>query len=547
VLLYAYMQQRHLTILEASSLVASAWPLASCIIFSWSIAEVNITMRIPMKLGEPKCPNLCLLAGIMAIKAGEDDKHMRGLLRHHGYLDFYTISRYDMRRRSLIYEDRYNKSWNEILDGVIYGLLAPIANDLDSLSAVDKKGKLQCEGELTHIAADFLGCSPAGAVAQLTAAVGLEEHVRDPLADVQLAVWGMRGLANFIRLAPSTYGNVQMDRYGIVQTSASHVAAHLVRLQTSLHEYMRCLGGVAARSCPGAPQSALLNDSKFRSLDTALNGTIYQIVAAFHKVHRPTAAVLPRVGGMGRRAGGVDPSKTRSMGTEIKELPLSYISSQAGIDDEASFMKARDDLRGLTDKMSNSVRHQHLADVYKEPRLREIEQRVAALKVEQASLQRSLFPSRMQKAQSSFEASRFQGEEARERQPLMPLGDVGEYSFPYQETRMDAFDPYGGIAASINPREPNGDPAATHQLRLAVISEELMRLEKETFRIVHSGERLHYDVDKTSKRIVSAEEKLSQERDDALVKRSKRTEMLQTLQRSITKYDDFFLGHMRHS
>ena len=125
-----------------------------------------------------------------------------------------------MVRRSRIFEDRFKNSWNEIKDSVVYGVIAPLANDLDSLAAVDEKGKLVGEAHLHTIAANFFGCRPRGFMAQLAWAVGLGEHVRDPFHEAQAAMWGMCGLGNMIAIASSTYGNVQVDRYGLVQGSA---------------------------------------------------------------------------------------------------------------------------------------------------------------------------------------------------------------------------------------------------------------------------------------------------------------------------------------
>lgn len=41
VLLYAYLQQMHISMLEAGNVLACAWPMASCIVLSWHISEVD--------------------------------------------------------------------------------------------------------------------------------------------------------------------------------------------------------------------------------------------------------------------------------------------------------------------------------------------------------------------------------------------------------------------------------------------------------------------------------------------------------------------------
>ena len=46
--------------------------------------KVYITERIELHLGEKQCPNLALIAGLMALKRGMDDRNSRGLLRYHG-------------------------------------------------------------------------------------------------------------------------------------------------------------------------------------------------------------------------------------------------------------------------------------------------------------------------------------------------------------------------------------------------------------------------------------------------------------------------------
>jgi len=122
-----------------------------------------------------------LIAGLMANLYTQDDKHLRGLLWHHGFLDFYTVSKYDFYRRSLIYEDRFGKTWTEIVQAVLFGVLAPLANDLDALSAVEKDGKQSDPHTLQAIASASLGCNYHGPFSQLLHAAGLAEHVRDPL------------------------------------------------------------------------------------------------------------------------------------------------------------------------------------------------------------------------------------------------------------------------------------------------------------------------------------------------------------------------------
>ena len=62
-----------------------------------SPAQVHITQRVSLHLGEPQCPNLSLISGLTALKnkgnLGEDDKKNRGLLWHHGCLDFFLLSK----------------------------------------------------------------------------------------------------------------------------------------------------------------------------------------------------------------------------------------------------------------------------------------------------------------------------------------------------------------------------------------------------------------------------------------------------------------------
>ena len=57
--------------------------------------------------------------------------------------------------------------------------------------------------------------------------------------------------------------------------------------------------------------------------------------------------------------------------------------------------------------------------------------------------------------------------------------------------------------------------------------------------------RLSRDIDDQAKTILSSEQQLAKERDQALLKRSKRAEMVQVLQGVITRYDDFFAGISR--
>ena len=106
--------------------------------------------------------------------------------------------------------------------------------------------------------------------------LGLAEHVRDPFAEVQLAVWGIRGLGNMIARSTSMYGNwqvnvpgccllvssacaVQVDRYGYVQDSACEIAGHLARLQNSLHEYTRAVQGIAMKHYPSEHNRMLID------------------------------------------------------------------------------------------------------------------------------------------------------------------------------------------------------------------------------------------------------------------------------------------------
>jgi hypothetical protein len=150
----------------------------------------------------------------------------------------------------------------------------------------------------------------------------------------------------------------------------------------------------------------------------------------------------------------------------------------------------------------------------------------------------------MDRAQTHFENSRFQGSHSGGRQPMVPLGTTS-YDFPYNSTRNQEHQPFGGLGASINPQEPSGDEMSGVSLRLAVIHEELRRLEREKMAVDNSEIRLSREVDDQAKAILKSEHEMAQERDEALLKRSKRAEMLQTLQGVVTRYDEFFSGISR--
>ena len=188
---------------------------------------------------------------------------------------------------------------------------------------------------------------------------------------------------------------------------------------------------------------------------------------------------------------------------------------------------------------------QQLSNSSLEPRLQEIQKLESALRVERATLERSLKPSRYDRAQQHFESNRLQDDMSLrdgQRMPMVGLGEPDTYSFPYHETHHKAFAPFGGLAASINPNEPTGDGRGIASLRMAAIDEELHRLEREKYVLEHREYRLHREVDSQSKSILTAEQKLAQERDEALQQRSKRADLLQSLQQIVARYDNFFAG-----
>ena len=109
---------------------------------------------------------------------------------------------------------------------------------------------------------------------------------------------------------------------------------------------MRALTATAYGAAAGSSKrfvynpSALLQCPKFRTLDSALSMTIYQIVGHAHQRHTPSAAMLPRAGMMRRRGPRIESEVQRSK-VDIKELPIAYNAATAEGDEEAKFRKAR--------------------------------------------------------------------------------------------------------------------------------------------------------------------------------------------------------------
>jgi len=202
-------------------------------------------------------------------------------------------------------------------------------------------------------------------------------------------------------------------------------------------------------------------------------------------------------------------------------------------------MDARRKLREAEDSMSDSVHMQQLSDYQRERRLQELEQRMSKLHVEKSALERIMSSTKQQEAQQLFESGRDFGG-GRLHRPALPLGHGPSFDFPYEQTRTQELQQYGGLAASINPSEPTS--GSSNNLRLAVIQEELVRLTREMQAIQFSEQRLHREVDDNANSILTAEKKVAQERDDALLKRSKRAELLQTLQNVILQYSNFLSG-----
>jgi len=543
VLLYAFRTQQRLTFLEAGCATASFWPVAMCVFVCWSIVEVHLTERVQLHLGEPTCPNLSLIAGLMARQRNMDNKVTCGLLRYHSYLDFYMVSKFDFRRRVRLYEDKRGNSWNEIVDAITMGLLAPMANDLDSLSAVAKDGALEQEGELEKIARGMCGLHPKGNLGRIAGTLGLNEYVRDPFSEVQLAVWGLRGLGSIIAKSITKSGNLQVDRYGIVQDSACEIAGHITRLINSLHEYARALQKTTAKKFPLKAQSAVMLCPKFKMLASALNLTLYQVVATFHGKPRPNAPLLPRHG-VTRRWIGPDDQDLPLSGKviELHELPKSYNAGQKPVDEEAKFSSAMKELHSAQEDITDTVQMQRLAQSGQETHLRQLEKRESELQVERDALLRHQPPSRMQTAQRLFETERWTGQSSQSSmypRPAISLGEGPSYDFPHEATAH--LESYGGLAANINPTEPNGS-GSVESLRLAVIQEELARIQREKLAVSQSEIRLHREIDGHADTILSAEQKVLRERDDALLKRAKRNTLLYTLQGIVRQYESFFAG-----